>query len=221
VLQGADRLLTLGAIVATATIVTSMVMARKPLDRGQRLLAVVLLGTTWCTWFAARLHIHEAQFDAMVRRQKSDLELRCMTLSGDIADFSRERGEAAPPPPKPATWEHDVATLLRYDNETSDMFESRFGAQVRKAHDLLALEGIRDRDFEAFYRHPANAFQINVVASKLVALAHRLQKLGDSSLQPPVTVSTARRRVPEPTASASTARRSPSRPNGCTSSRRS
>lgn len=178
-LEGVDRILTLSAIAATATIVTAMVMARKPLDRGQRLLAVVLLGATWCTWYAVRLHVHEVQFDTMVRRQKSDLELRCMTLSGDITAFARERGGAAPPPPKPATWEHDVTTLLRYDTETSVIFEEKFGAQVRKAHDLLALEGIRDRDFDVFYRHPANAFQINVIASKLVALAHRLEKQGD------------------------------------------
>lgn len=177
--QVGDQYLTLGAIVVTAAIVTALVMARRPLERGHRLLAVVLLGATWCGWYALRLHIHEVQFNAMVQRQKGDLELRCLTLSGDIAAFERDRGEAAPPPPRPATWEHDVTTLLRYDAETSTLFEERFGPQVRKAHDLLALEGVRDRDFEVFYRHPANAFQIDVVASKLAALAHRLERGGD------------------------------------------
>src|SRR4051812_19488829 len=151
-------------------------MARRPLDRPRRLLAVILLGAIWSGWYAARLRVHEAQFDALVRRQKSDLETRCLTLSSEIAGFARERGAAAPPPPKPATWEQDVTRLLQYDTETSIGFENRFGAQVRKAHDLLALEGIRDRDFEAFYRHPATAFQINVIASKLVVLAHRLER---------------------------------------------
>jgi hypothetical protein len=171
-----DRYLTLAAIAATAAVVTTMVMAHRPLDRARRLLAVVLLGTIWCGWYAVRLHSHEVQFDALVRRQKSDLELGCVALSGDIVAFARERGASAPPPPKPATWEQDVTALLRYDTETSVLFEEKFGPQVRKAHDLLALEGIRDRDFDVFYRHPANAFQINVVASKLVALAHRLAK---------------------------------------------
>jgi hypothetical protein len=179
VLEIADRYLTFAAIAATAAVVTAMVMARRPMDRARRLLVVVLLGAIWCAWYAARLHIHEVQFDALVRKQKGDLELRCLTLSGDIAAFARQRGETAPPPPKPATWERDVTTLLRYDTETSIMFEEKFGAQVRKAHDLLAIEGIRDRDFESFYRHPANAFQINVVASKLVALAYRLERAGD------------------------------------------
>jgi hypothetical protein len=174
VLHVSDQYLTLGAIVVTATIVTALVMARRPRDRAHRLLAVVLLGATWSGWYALRMHIHELQFDAMVRRQKGDLEQRCRTLSADIAAFARSRGEAAPPPPRPATWERDVTTLLRYDAETSTLFEERFGPQVRKAHDLLALEGVRDRDFEVFYRHPANAFQITVVASKLAALARRL-----------------------------------------------
>jgi hypothetical protein len=178
VLENADRYLTLGAIVATATVVTTLVAARHPLDRAKRLLVVVLLGAIWSGWYAGRLHLNEARFDALVRQQKSDLELRCLTLGGDIAAFARERGETAPPPPKPATWERDVTALLRYDTETSILFEEKFGAQVRKTHDLLSLEGIRDRDFETFYRHPANAFQINVVASKLAALAHRLERGG-------------------------------------------
>lgn len=171
----ADGYLTFAAIVATATVLTVMA-ARRPLERPGRLLVVVLLGAIWTSWWAERLHLHELQFNALVRRQKQDLEARCTSLSDDIAAFTRERGQTAPPPPKPATWEHDVATLLRYDDETSVMFEERFGAQVRKAHDLLALEGIRDRDLDTFYRHPANAFQINVVAAKLVALAQRLER---------------------------------------------
>src|SRR5689334_11170205 len=119
-------------------------MARRPLDRARRLLVVVLLGATWCGWYALRLHMHEVRFDAMVRRQKGDLEVRCLALSGDITAFARERGDAAPPPPRPATWERDVTRLLRYDADTSTLFEERFGPQVRKAHDLLALEGVRD-----------------------------------------------------------------------------
>jgi len=171
-----DGSLTLGAIVATATVFTVMV-ARRPLERPGRLLVVVLLGGIWTSWYSERLHVHEAQFDAMVARQKSELETRCLALGADIGAFTRARAEPAPPPPKPATWEHDVTALLRYDDETSALFEQKFGAQVRKAHDLLMLEGVRDRDFDVFYRHPANTFQINVVASKLVALARRLEHI--------------------------------------------
>jgi len=176
VLAFADRYLTLAAILASATVLTAIVAARKPLERPQRLLMVVLLGAIWSGWQAGRLSIHEAQFNALVHRQKTELEERAVALAGDIGDFVRERGRTAPPPPVKATWEHDVAALLRYDDETSTLFEAMFGAQVRKVHDLLTLEGIRDRDFDAFYRHPANAFQINVVAQKLRAMAQRLER---------------------------------------------
>jgi hypothetical protein len=174
VAAAADSYLTLAAIVATATVFTVM-FARRPLERPGRLLVVVLLGGIWTGWWGERLHLHELQFDSIVRRQKRDLEATCVSLGGDIAAFARDRGQSAPAPPRASTWERDVTALLRYDEETSVLFEERFGARVRKAHDLLILEGIRDRDFDAFYRHPANAFQINVVAAKLVALARRLE----------------------------------------------
>jgi hypothetical protein len=176
VLDFADRYLTLGAILASATVLTAIVAARKPLERPQRLLMVVLLGAIWSGWQAGRVSIHEAQFNALVHRQKTELEQGTLALAGDIGDFVRARGRTAPPPPVRATWERDVLALLRYDDETSALFEEKFGAQVRKVHDLLALEGIRDRDFDVFYRHPANAFQINVVAQKLIAMAQRLER---------------------------------------------
>ena len=172
----ADRYLTLAAIVASATVLTAIVAARRPLERPQRLLMVVLLGAIWSGWQAGRLSIHEAQFNALVHRQKTELEQRIVALAGEIGDFVRERARTAPPPPVRDTWERDVTALLRYDDETSVLFDEKFGAQVRKVHDLLALEGIRDRDFEVFYRHPANAFQINVVAQKLLAMAQRIER---------------------------------------------
>src|SRR5262249_45206275 len=55
------------------------------------------------------------------------------------------------------------------------------GGAVRRTRDLFAIEGITDRDFEAFYRHPANAFQIDVVARKLDALARRLRQYRSAS----------------------------------------
>ena len=39
-----------------------------------------------------------------------------------------------------------------------------------------AIRCFVDRDLDAFYRRPANAFQITVVARRLAALAHRLER---------------------------------------------
>jgi hypothetical protein len=172
----ADRYLTLAAILSAATVLTSIAVAAEPLDRARRLLAVVLLSTIASAWYAGRLRIHEKQFDDLVRRQKIDFELSLVELGGDIVNFERERGRRAPPPPAAATWDDDENALLRYEDETAMLFERDFGPRVRKTHDLLALEGIRDRDFDAFYRGPANAFQIHVVAEKLIALARRLER---------------------------------------------
>jgi hypothetical protein len=38
------------------------------------------------------------------------------------------------------------------------------------------MRGVTDRDFDTFYRHPANEFQIRVIAKKLDAFASRLSR---------------------------------------------
>jgi hypothetical protein len=76
--------------------------------------------------------------------------------------------------PSPATWDRDVAAMLAFENDTSLRFEQRFGPQVRRTRELFELEGFTDRDLDAFYRAPANAFQIGVVATRLAVLARRL-----------------------------------------------
>jgi hypothetical protein len=42
-------------------------------------------------------------------------------------------------------------------------------------HDLLAMRGLRDRDFDAFYRRPTDETQIHTIAVKMARLANRLQ----------------------------------------------
>ena len=145
------------------------------LDRPGRLLAVVLLLVTGMSWYSSRLWVHEKYFDYLVAQQKTSLDLGCIELAGDIANFLRERAAASPQRPQPATWDRDVDALLRYEQETSLLFEAEFGLQVRRTREMMALRGFVDRDLDAFYRRPANAFQITVVARRLAALAHRLE----------------------------------------------
>jgi hypothetical protein len=172
----ADRYSTLAAILIAATVLTTMVILHERLERPGRLAAVVLLLATGMAWYSGRLWVHEKQFDYLVAQQKTDLDLRSVELSGDIVNFLRERALAAPPRPKPATWEHDVDAVLRYEPETSLLFEAEFGPELRKTREMLALRGLIDRDLDAFYRRPANAFQITIVAEKLTRLARRLER---------------------------------------------
>ena len=62
---------------------------------------------------------------------------------------------------EPATWERDEDAVLRYEQETSLLFEAEFGAAgAAGTRDLFALRGLTDRDLDAFYRRPSNAFEI-------------------------------------------------------------
>jgi hypothetical protein len=172
----ADRYSTLAAILVTATVLTTLVASRGQLGRPGRLAAVVVLLTTGMTWYSGRLWVHEKYFDYLVARQKADLELGALELSGDIGRFLQMRAAAAPPPPQPSTWEHDEDAVLRYEQDTSQLFEGQFGPQVRRTRDMFALRGLTDRDLDAFYRQPANAFQIGVVSRRLTILARRLER---------------------------------------------
>ncbi|MGH9144277.1 MAG: hypothetical protein ACRD2I_24320 [Vicinamibacterales bacterium] len=172
----ADRYSTLAAILIVATVLTLLVASHERLGRPGRLAAVVVLLATLITWYSARLWVHEKYFDYLVTEQKADLELSAVELSGDIAHFLRDRAETGPPPPRPATWERDEDAVLRYEQETSLLFEAQFGPRLRQMRDLFSLRGLVDRDLDTFYRRPANAFQIGVVSRRLSVLAHRLER---------------------------------------------
>jgi hypothetical protein len=172
----ADRYSTFAGILIAATVLTTVVVAGNRLERPGRLMAVAVLLTTGVAWYSGRLWVHEKQFDYIVEQQKTELELRTVELSGDVLNFLRQRRLTAPQHPSPASWERDVDAVLGYEEETATLFDAQFGLQVRRIRDLMALRGLRDRDLDAFYRRPTNAFEINVVAEKLAALAHRLER---------------------------------------------
>jgi hypothetical protein len=172
----ADRYSTLAAILIVATVFTKLVAAHGQLGRPGRLAAVVVLLATGTAWYSGRQWVHEKYFDYLVSQQKSDLELTAIELAGDIVHFLQARGATAPPPPRPATWEHDEQEVLRFEQDTSQLFEAQFGPQVRRIHNMFSQRGLIDRDLEAFYRQPANAFEIGVVSRRLAVLAHRLER---------------------------------------------
>ncbi len=171
----ADQYLTLAALCAIGAVIAIALTSWRQFERPQRLAAFVMLVAIGMSWYAARLSVHERQFDYLVASQKTALRLQATQLSGDIVNFLRQRALSAPRHPAPAHWDRDVAAVLQYEAEDVQLFERMFGPQVRRTRQLFDLEGLTDRDLDAFYRYPANAFQMNVIAQKLAALAGRLK----------------------------------------------
>ena len=149
--------------------------SHRTFGRPDRLAAFVMLCAIGMAWYASRQWVHERQFDYLVAAQNADLRLTVAQLSAEIGAFVAERGRHAPPPPRPATWDQDEAAYSRYETDTVVAFERQFGKQVRAAHDIFGLLGIRDKDFEVFYAHPANVFQMRIIAAKLTTLAARVR----------------------------------------------
>lgn len=172
----ADRYLAITAILLVAGVLVAVGSAPRALDRPERLAAVVVLLATAGAWYAARLAVHEKQFNYLVAWQTSELRMAALELSGDVLNFLSRRAREAPSHPAPATWDRDVEAILRFEDETAAEFEASFGAHVRRTRDLLAVEGLRDPDLDTFLRRPANAFQIDIVARRLAALAGRLPR---------------------------------------------
>ena len=143
-------------------------------DRQARLAAFVMLLAIAGGWYVADGWIHERQFDYIVSAQNHDLKLETAQLSASILAFVAERARHAPPAPRQATWAEDEAAFERYEADMVQAFEGRFGRPTRVAHDVLRQLGVRDRDLDTFYAHPANAFQMQVVGVKLGMLAAKI-----------------------------------------------
>jgi len=143
-------------------------------DRQARLAAFVMFLVIAGSWYAADGWLHDRQFDYLVTAQNTDLKLSAAQLSASILAFLTDRARHAPPAPRKATWNEDEAAFARYETEMVQEFETKFGKRTRVAHDVLRQLGVRDRDFDAFYAHPANAFQMRIVGVKLAALAARV-----------------------------------------------
>jgi hypothetical protein len=144
--------------------------------REERLLSFVALLTISLGWLGAREWLAERDFDYRAARQKADLIFVLRDLSSRIDGFAATRDRVAPPHPRPATWQGDEDNFERFEEQTVVEYERSFGAKVRMARNLVAIRGMTDRDFDTFYRHPANEFQIRVIASKLDAFAKRLSR---------------------------------------------
>ena len=171
----ADRYSTLAAILIVATVLTTLVASRGRLGRPGRLAAVVVLLATAMPWYSARPWVHEKEFDYLVAQQKTDLELRGIELAGDIANFLRARARhraAASAAAGDLGARRERGAPLRTGNRGAVRGAVR--PAVRRIREMFSLRGLIDRDLDAFYRRPATAFEIGVVARRLAVLARRL-----------------------------------------------
>lgn len=144
--------------------------------REERLLAFVMLAACGLGWIGTGEWIEERAFDYRAAQQRDELRRALHDTAVQLTQFCDARDRMAPPHPQPATWQRDEEAFDRFESETVDVYERRFGARVRAAHDLSSLRGLRDRDLDAFFRHPANEFQMRVIAKKLDGFAGKLSR---------------------------------------------
>jgi hypothetical protein len=162
------------AVLLTLKLLYWIAVSHRSFERQERLAAFVMLGTIAMSWYGATQWLHEREFDYIVAAQDADLKMTARQLSASILAFLAERARHAPHRPQPATWAQDEAAFASYEAAMADTYERRFGKQTRTAHDVFRQLGLRDRDLDAFYVNPANAFQMRVVAARLASLAAKV-----------------------------------------------
>jgi len=164
------------AVIIAAKVLAWVAVAGATFGREERLLAFVMLASAALGWIGTGEWIDERAFDYRVAQQKADLMHTLHDMSIRITQFCNARDRMAPPRPRPATWQQDVDAFDRFESDTVRSYERRFGSRVRAAHDLASLRGLRDRDLDAFFRHPANEFQMRVIAKKLDGFSQKLSR---------------------------------------------
>jgi len=164
------------AVLVVAKVLSWVAISGARFGREERLLAFVSLAAVALGWLGSGDWIADRAFDYRAAQQKAEFMRALHDTSVRIVQFANARDQFAPPRPRPATWQQDVNAIDRFEADMAAAYEGRFGARVRAAHDVATLRGLRDRDFDAFFRHPANEFQIRIVAKKLDGFSTALAK---------------------------------------------
>jgi hypothetical protein len=170
------RLFTAAALIALAKVAVWVGTSHQTFKREERLMVVIAVLTIGGSWYGTRIWTFDREFDALVASQNDNFKLTLDELSGRILVFVAAETRGAPPAPRPETWDRDEGELFRYRQDTQRAFESRFGAQVRAAHDVLRLFALTDRDFERFYQHPSDTFEMRIVATKLAFFSKKIPR---------------------------------------------
>jgi hypothetical protein len=164
------------AVMLAAKVLAWVAVSGATFGREERLLAFVMLAAVALGWIGAGEAIGDRAFGFRVAEQQADLMQALRDTSVRLTQFCNARDRLAPPRPRPATWQQDMDAIDRFESETVRLYERRFGARVRAEHDLASLRGLRDRDLDAFFRRPANEFQLRVIAKRLDGFSTALAK---------------------------------------------
>jgi hypothetical protein len=162
------------AVLLLVKLAAWVAISYRTFTRDERLVVVLVILAVAGGWYAARTWVFERQFDDLVSTQNANFKLALNELSGRILVFVSDSTRHAPGPPSPETWDRDEADIMRYQQEIQKEFEATFGGQVRAAHDRLGLFGLTDRDFERFYQHPADTFEMKIIATKLAFFSSKI-----------------------------------------------
>jgi hypothetical protein len=167
---------TIAAILAVAGVIVYVTRSGQPFGRAMQLATFLALVGVGGGWYGARQWTRTRQLQYLFDRQTQQIRLNTVQLSANLVTFLRDRRRYVPPPPSAATWDEDERAITRFERETARLYDAKFSREVRAAHDLLALRGLRDRDLDLVYRRPADEFQIQTIALKLSLLARRLDR---------------------------------------------
>jgi hypothetical protein len=171
-----ERCLTIVSVLLAAKLFAWVAEKGHAFGREERLATFVSFIAIGMCWVGLRQSIAEAAFDYVVVAQRADLAQTSRTLAYQMDAFLQGRRRVAPTPPRPATWQEDEDAFGRFETETVRLYERQFGPRVRASHDLMSLRGLGDREFDRFYRRPANEFQMRVVAERLAFFAGKLDE---------------------------------------------
>ena len=167
---------TIIAILLAARILAWVAVKGATFGKEERLLAFVMLASVALGWIGTGEWVENRAFDFKAAQQRAEFTQTLRDTSIRITLFCNARDRLAPPKPRPATWQQDVDNYDRFESDTVRAYERRFGPRVRTMHDLASLRGLRDRDLDAFFRHPANEFQMRVIAKKLDGFSQKLER---------------------------------------------
>lgn len=171
-----ERCVTIVAVLLSVKLFAWVAQSGHTFGREQRLATFVSFIAIGMAWVGLRQSIAEAAFDYVVVQQRADLASASRTVAYQLDAFLQGRHRLQPPAPRPPTWDEDEEAFGRFETETVLLYERQFGSRVRASHDLMSLRGLGDRDFDRFYRRPANEFQMRVVAERLLFFAGKLEE---------------------------------------------